>query len=79
MDIIRTRQKNWIGHLLRGNSLQSEIMKGRMKGDGGRGRPRKKLDGGRIRENQEKGTTSRRVEPVDIWTCWEADNLNQSA
>jgi len=26
--IIRTRQKNWIGHILRGNSLQ--IMEGRM-------------------------------------------------
>ena len=29
MDIIRTRQKNWIGHILRGNSLQREIMEGR--------------------------------------------------
>ena len=25
MDIIRTEQKNWIGHILRGNSLQREI------------------------------------------------------
>jgi len=30
MDIIRTGQKNWIGHILRGNSLQREIMEGRM-------------------------------------------------
>ena len=28
MAIIRTRQKNWIGHILRGNSLQKEIMEG---------------------------------------------------
>ena len=32
MDLIRTRQKNWIGHILRGNSLQREIMDGRMEG-----------------------------------------------
>jgi len=43
MDIIRTRQKNWIGHILRGNSLQRELMEGRMEGNRGRGRPRQKL------------------------------------
>ena len=39
MNIIRKRQKNWIG----GNSLQREIMEGRMEGKRGRGRPRQKL------------------------------------
>jgi len=43
MDIIRTKQKNWIGHILRGNSLQREIIEGRMEGKRGRGRPRQKL------------------------------------
>src|SRR6218665_2744564 len=43
MDIIRTRQKNLIGHILRGNSLQRVIMEGRMEGKRGRGRPRQKL------------------------------------
>jgi len=43
MDIIRTRQQNWIGHILRGKSLQREIMKGRLDGKRGRGRPRQKL------------------------------------
>ena len=43
MDIIRTRQKNWIGHILRSNSLQREIMEGRMEGKRGRGRIRQKL------------------------------------
>src|SRR6218665_4067920 len=64
INIIRTRQKNWIGHIFRGNSLQREIMEGKMEGKRGRGRPRQKLmdDGGRILETQGKGTTSRRVE-----------------
>jgi len=43
MSIIKTRQKNWIGHILRGNSLQREIMEARMEGKRGRGRPRQKL------------------------------------
>ena len=39
MNIIRTRQKNLIGHIPRGNSLQREIMEGRMEGKRGRRRP----------------------------------------
>ena len=31
-NIVRTRQKNWIGHILRGHSLQREIMDERMEG-----------------------------------------------
>ena len=41
MGIIKSRQKNWIGHNLRNNSLQREIMEGWMEGK--RGRPRQKL------------------------------------
>ena len=33
MGIIGIRQKNWIGHNLRGDSLQREIMEGRMNGE----------------------------------------------
>jgi len=32
MDIIRRRQRNWIGHILRGYSLQGVIMEGRVEG-----------------------------------------------
>jgi len=32
MDIIRTRQKNWIGPILIGNSLQRKILERRMEG-----------------------------------------------
>src|SRR6218665_1976894 len=43
MNIIRTRQKNWIGHILRHNSVQREIMEGWMERKRGRGRHRQKL------------------------------------
>jgi len=32
MNIIRTRQKNWIGHILRGNSLQRGLIEKEWKG-----------------------------------------------
>jgi len=38
-----TRQKNWIGHILRGDSIQKETIEGRMEGKQGRGRLRQKL------------------------------------
>src|SRR6218665_3795074 len=40
LTIIRTRQRNWMRHIMRGDSLQREIIKGRMEGKRGRGRPR---------------------------------------
>ena len=43
MYIIRSRQKNWIGHILRGHSLQMEIMEGWTDGKRRKGRPRQKL------------------------------------
>ena len=74
MDIIRTRQKNWIGHILRGNFLQREIIEGRMEGKRGRDKTKacKLDDGGQVRGTQGKGSTSRRVE--DDRTKWYSQN-----
>ena len=41
--LIRTKQRNWMGHIMTGDSLQSEIIEGRMDCKCGRRRPRKKL------------------------------------
>src|SRR3989441_5395030 len=38
---IRQRQKNWIGHVLRGNGLLRDVMEGRVKGKKRSGKPRK--------------------------------------
>ena len=32
LTIIRTKQRNWMGHIMRGDSLQREILEGRMEG-----------------------------------------------
>jgi Reverse transcriptase (RNA-dependent DNA polymerase) len=40
---IMKRQRNWIGHVLRGNSLLRETIEGRIKGKCLRGRPRQKM------------------------------------
>ena len=37
---IMKRKKNWIGHVVRGDSLLKLVMEGRMLGKRGRGRPR---------------------------------------
>src|SRR6218665_2985835 len=43
LTIIRTRQRNWMGHIMTGDSLQREIIEGRMTGNRGSRRPRQKL------------------------------------
>ena len=40
MDVIWRRMKNWIGHILRGESLLREVIEGRMIGKRPRGRKR---------------------------------------
>ena len=40
MNTIRQRQKKWLGHLLRGDSLVRTVMEGRMLGKKVPGRPR---------------------------------------
>ena len=41
MEVIWRRKKNWIGHILRGESLLREVIDGRMIGN----RPRRRTDG----------------------------------
>jgi len=41
ISVTRIRQKNWVGHVLRGAGLLREVMEGRMEGKRARGRPRK--------------------------------------
>ena len=62
------RKKNWIGHILRGESLLKETIEGRMEGKRPRGRPRK----GMIDELKEGSyeVMKRRAEDRDIWRGW---------
>ena len=40
MDILRSRQKRWLGHILRHDSLLRATLEGRIQGKKGCGRPR---------------------------------------
>ena len=40
IDVIRSRKKKWIGHVLRGNGLLKETIEGRIEGKRPRGRRR---------------------------------------
>ena len=39
LDVIKERNKKWLGHILRGDSLIRDVIEGRLEGSRGRGRP----------------------------------------
>lgn len=43
METIDIREKKWIGHVIKGNSLVNHAMEGRLEGKKPRGRPRTNL------------------------------------
>src|SRR6218665_2455912 len=63
---MRTRQRNWI---MRGDSLQREIIEGRMEGKRGRGRPRQKLLDWTMSERYSK--LKEEAQHRETWSqCW---------
>ena len=62
------RKKNWIGHVVRGNSLSKLVIEGRMVGKKPRGRPRM----GMIDDLKEGNYAEmkRRAEDRDKWRAW---------
>ena len=43
INTLTRRQKNWIGHVLRGNNLIKELIEGRLYGKKRRGKPRQQM------------------------------------
>ena len=69
--LIRTvykRQKNWIGHVLRGDGLLKEVIEGRMLGKRPRGRPRAGMVDVIMEGSYEK--MKRRAEGREEWRRW---------
>ena len=76
---IYIRQKNWIGHILRGDGLLRDVTKGRMMGKRPRGRPRAGMMNELMEDSYVK--MKRRAEGREEWrrwvprTCLRAENL----
>ena len=62
---VRTRQWNWMGHKMRGDSLQREIIEGKREGKRGRERPRQKwmMSEGYIKLKEE-------AQHREMWSHW---------
>src|SRR6218665_4091088 len=68
LTIIRTRQQKWMGHIMRGDSLQREIIEGRMEDKRGRGRPRQKLLDWMMSEGYSKHKEG--AQHRETWSYW---------
>ena len=68
ISVIRNRQKNWIGHVLRGEGLLREVMEGRMEGKRSRDRPRKGMLDELLVESYDN--MKRKAENRDEWRNW---------
>jgi hypothetical protein len=68
VETIIRRKKNWIGHILRGDSLLKDTIEGRMEGKRPRGRPRI----GMLDELKEDSydAMKRLAEDRQQWRCW---------
>ena len=65
---IVNRKKNWVGHVLRGDSLLRDVMEGRMEGKRGRGRMRKGMLDELMKGDYE--TMKRGAQNRDAWREW---------
>src|SRR6218665_3293591 len=68
LTIIRTRQRNWMGHIIRGDSLQREIIEGGLEGKRGRGIPRQKLLDWMMSEGYRK--LKEEIQHRETWSHW---------
>ena len=69
LNTILEREKRWLGHILRRESLVKEVIEGRMEGKRGRGKPRiMMLDDIKADETYEK--IKRRAMDRECWRNW---------
>src|SRR6218665_856357 len=76
LTIIRTRQGDWMRHIMRGDSLQREIIKGRMEGKRGRGRPRQKILDWMMSEDYSK--LKEEAQHRETWNHWRSEPARRS-
>src|SRR6218665_2260780 len=71
LTIIRTRQQNWMRHIMRGDLLKREIIKDNKEGKRGRGRPRQKLLDWMMSEEHSK--LKEEAQHRETWNHWRSE------
>ncbi len=69
LETIVWRKKNWIGHIMRGDGLMKEVMKGKMEDKRGPGRKRMSMIDDLL-EKVPYGDLKRRAENRQDWRVW---------
>ena len=69
ISVIRSRQKKWIGHIIRGDSLLKHAIEGRLAGKPKRGRRREEFLS-YLKVGSSYDVLKRRAENRDEWRCW---------
>ena len=70
MNTLRTRQKRWLGHVLRHGTLVKTVLEGRLLGKKGRGRPKEMLLSWLMETNDEDMDYSQLKELAQERTRW---------
>ena len=65
---VREGKRNWIRHIVRGDSLMKLVLEGRLEGKRMRGRPRMGMIDDLVEESY--GVMKRRAENRDNWRIW---------
>ena len=69
ISVIPSRQKKWIGHIIRGDSLLKHAIEGRLAGKPKRGRRREEFLS-YLKVGSSYDVLKRRAENRDEWRCW---------
>jgi len=78
MNTIRQRQKNWLGHVLRSESLLRTVLEGRMEGTRTRGRQSDTMIDWMKSNDMEYEHIKKRAYDIEDWHHWRPEHIREN-